>query len=359
VSAEHEQFPAKRRRGLAQRTRAWPAQVLCAAACGLAACWPSVSNASAPPEAVRLEVEANEATRSCLSGKALERSVERRLRREVFGEKAPYSLRVRFERRGESWSAALELSDAEGPLGTRELSTEARHCSALDDSLALVVALLVDTPPERDPEPEPPSAPAPQPARSPPPRRAPTPLEIPAESYAPREPLRFGVRGSALVAAGLVPGLGLGAELAFELELPRGPRVLASLEALLARERTSPGGGAKFAARRAGLELCGLGGTWGALSLEPCVGQRVGWMTAEGFDFDENLETTRLYYALVGGADARWELSGALQLSAGLRAEFPLTRDRFAERLPSGARDEVFRVAAVVGSGRIGLGARF
>ena len=321
----------------------------------------SRARAEAPRSEARLEVVRDDSTRSCLTDKALQRSVERRLRRKVFGTDAPFSLRVTFERTESAWLAALELSDADGPLGKRQLSTEARHCSALDDSLALVVALLVDTPPER--EPPPPITPheaAPEPARPARPRPArPSALEIPAESFAPREPLGFGARGSGFVAAGLVPGLGLGAEVAVEVVLPRGPRIVVSVDATLTREQSGSGGSAEFSARRAGLELCGLGGSWGTLSVEPCVGQRVGWLGASGFDFDQNLDTTRLYYAVAAGGDAALTVARALRLSAGLRSEFPLTRDRFAERLPNGEREELFRVSPVVLSARIGARVTF
>jgi hypothetical protein len=332
-----------------------------ALAAALACCGMWTTSASAEPAAneARLEIVRDDATRSCISEKALERSVERRLRRKVFGADARFSLRVAFERSDAAWLADLELSDADGPLGKRQLSTEARHCSALDDSLALVVALLVDTPPEREPSPPTTPEPSPEPARPLPPRRSPTPIQVPAESFAPREPLGFGARGSGLLAAGLIPGIALGAEVALELAFPRGPRVVASLDATVTRKREGGDGGAAFSSRRVGLELCGLGGAWGALSVEPCVGQRVGWIGAEGFDFDQNLEITRLYYSLAAGVDVGVAVTGALRVSAGLRGEFPLTRDRFSERLANGERDELFRVAPLIASTRIGLGVRF
>lgn len=335
-----------------------PNVLVSAAALALActASWTSTATAQVATSEARLEIVRDEATRSCISERALERSVERRLRRKVFGNEARFSVRLSFERSDGAWLANLELWDAEGLLGKRQLSTEARHCSALDDSLALVVALLVDTPPER--EPPTPDAPAPEPAPPPPPRRRPTPIRVPEESFAPREPLGFGVRGSALVVFGLVPGWGLGAEVAAELAFPRGPRVIAAFDATLTRDRSGSRGGAEFDARRVGLELCGLGGAWGAFSVEPCVGQRVGWLGARGFDFDRNLETTRLYYAIAAGADAGLTLGGVL-LAAGVRGEFPLTRDRFSERISGEERKELFRVAPIVASARIGIGVRF
>ena len=75
----------------------------------------------------------------------------------------------------------------------------ASHCSALDDSLALSVALLVDQPPDPEP-PASPTEPAGPPALAPPaappaPSKLPTPITSPADVSAPREPwqLRFGV----------------------------------------------------------------------------------------------------------------------------------------------------------------------
>jgi hypothetical protein len=150
---------------------------------------------------VVLSVQQGEGTEACMSSSQLQHGVEKRLKRQVFVDAAHASLRlaVIFSKTGADTEARIELGSIDGtPRGTRSLVT-ANHCSALDDSLALSVALLVDQPP--DPEPDaapPPAAPvatevAPSAPPAPPaaPLRAtrpPTPITIPAEVAAAREP---------------------------------------------------------------------------------------------------------------------------------------------------------------------------
>src|SRR6186713_2884796 len=112
----------------------------------------------------RLELAANDETRGCMGKRELEKAVERRLKRQVFREPAELLVEVRFARTESGWSAALVLFDDERrELGRRALDTAAADCSALDASLALVVALLVDSPPE-----PPPPLPPPPPEAAPP-----------------------------------------------------------------------------------------------------------------------------------------------------------------------------------------------
>src|SRR5262245_44209050 len=153
----------------------------------------------------RLELVSNDDTASCMGKQALERAVERRLRRKVFREPAELLVEVRLARRENGWSAELALfDDRKRELGRRALDTEAKDCSSLDASLALVVALLVDSPPtppapaETAPE-TPKNAPSPAP-----PRR--TSIEVPKDSFAPREPWRFVPIASVGAAVDRLPG---------------------------------------------------------------------------------------------------------------------------------------------------------
>ncbi|HEY3233369.1 MAG TPA: hypothetical protein VGJ84_01550, partial [Polyangiaceae bacterium] len=91
-----------------------------------------------------------DASPECFDQSGIQAAVEARLGRAVFvGESsADVRLELTFSvQPGGGWRAELMLSSRGGRfLGSRELSTRAEHCSALDDSLALVVALLLDIP---------------------------------------------------------------------------------------------------------------------------------------------------------------------------------------------------------------------
>lgn len=305
--------------------------------------------------AARLEVLQRRGAETCLSAGALAANVERRLGRAVFERRpAELSVRVVFEQRSGAWQARVELDDARGPLGVRELSTSAAHCSALDDSVSLVVALLVDTPPEREPAPE---APLPAPAPAP----APTPIRVPEETFAPRAALELEPVIRGLVGYGQLPELDVGAEVGLFLAAPRWPRVFVRLQVFRPREVElgARSAGAELGSERVGLELCPFGTRAGSVELWGCAGQRVGRLWAAGFGFDRNLRSNRFSYALSAGVEAAAALAGPLRASAGVRAEIPLTRDDFGVRPRGGDAVVLFRPEPFALELAIGLGGRF
>src|SRR5262245_30255859 len=95
-----------------------------------------------------LEVQKDAGTERCIEKPELAKAVEARLARPVFDVRNPPDLKVRLHLARPSpneWRGDITLLDATGnELGRRELVTKARDCSALDASVALVIALLVD-----------------------------------------------------------------------------------------------------------------------------------------------------------------------------------------------------------------------
>lgn len=303
---------------------------------------------------VALTVEHGAKTADCLEAKALERAVERRLKRRVFvaAADAQLHLRVSFARNDAGVEAKIALSNPDGAArGTRVLSTT-NHCSALDDSLALSVALLVDEPP--DPEPvvatrEAPAAVAAPPA--PPPARV---ITIPADVAAPREPwhVRFGVAAKA--GWGILPGVRPALSLQLSL-VPRGfwPILVQADGFLPTNAERDDASGARFRLFRAGLALCPVLDQTEAHGLGVCVGQQLGWIDVEGYGFDRNATEKRLSFALSAGGEGRVQLLSPVSLRAYLGAEVPLVRDRFT----SGGTNavELFELSPVGIFGEIGL----
>ncbi|HEX5098309.1 MAG TPA: hypothetical protein VFV94_02370, partial [Polyangiaceae bacterium] len=157
------------------------------------------TRAEAPAPTASLDVTREAGAESCLEASALETAVERRLERPVFvpAGRGAVGVSLHFQRRAErTFAAEVVLLDRHGAaLGRRELKTRAPHCSALDDSLALVVALLVDSPEAREQAAAPPapeSSAAPPSTAAPPAASAAAPPEttvtIPPDVAAPREP---------------------------------------------------------------------------------------------------------------------------------------------------------------------------
>ncbi len=310
-----------------------------------------------------LSVERGPGAEACLDETHVKRSVERRLKRRVFVADADASLRLRvgFTFHDGETEARIELSSIDGtPRGTRSLVTTG-HCSALDDSLALSVALLVDEPPDPvELKPTAATAEPPQLTSSPtPPLKAPVPrpqrvITIPPEVAAPREPwhVRFGAAAKA--AWGTLPSVRPAA--AFSLGIvPRdfAPVLLqgeAYWPASATRDATS---GARFHLLRAALAVCPQLGSRSAASLGLCIGQQLGWLTVEGYGFGHNSKEQRLSYALTGGGEGRLRLFPPVSIRSYWGAEVALVRDRFT----SGGRNakELFQPAPIALVGEIGV----
>jgi len=313
---------------------------------------------------VALSVQYGDGVEACLGAEQLSRSVEKRLRRKVFVEPARAQLRfvVSFERHGADTEARIDVSSMNGQKrGSRSLVTS-RHCSALDDSLALSVALLVDQPPEPEPETEPLPPPAPAittpdlPPAPPAPRvvSEPTPITIPPEVEAPREPwhVRVGAVGNAILGAlpGIQPGFALYSKL-----VPRGVTPIL-IQAEMFRRATAErdaASGARFRLFRVGLALCPTLDETSARSFSVCVGQKVGWLDVEGYGFDHAARERRLTFALTLGGEGRLRLAGPVSLRGYLGAEVPVVRDQFASAGRNASR--LFEASPVALVSEIGL----
>jgi hypothetical protein len=312
--------------------------------------------------AATLEVTRAAGAEACIDAPHLTKTVEARLKRAVFAGSgsAPLSLSVELSQRDGAWVAKVRIADHLGPLGQRELSSEARHCSALDDSLALVVALLVDTPPARDPatipSPEPVASAQPAPKAAPT-AAAPTPLVLPPDTASPREPVRFGARATGALAFGLLPGVGPGIDLAAAARFPSGLRVRVLGELFFEQSASLDNGenGGTFSALRGGSELCGFSFGPRQLSFELCGGQMLGRLAASGVGFDRNADAAQLIVSLAAGADARLPLTEDLGLVLAARAEVPLSRDRFTGRQADGTTAVIFQPAPLLGVLKFGL----
>jgi hypothetical protein len=299
---------------------------------------------------VVLSVQQGEGTEACMTFAQLQQGVEKRLKRQVFVDAAQASLRLEviFSKTGADTEARIELASVDGtPRGTRSLVTS-KHCSALDDSLALSVALLVDQPPDPEPDAAPPAAPAvsgeePPASSAPPPApqravRPPTPITIPADVAAAREPWhgRFGAVAAA--AWGVLPGIGPAVALYLKLVPPHFLPVLLQGEGFWPATAERDGSsGARFRLFRVGLALCPALYDSPVMSSSLCIGQKVGWLTVEGYGFDHDRQERRLSFALTAGGEGTLRLFAPVSLRGYLGAEVPLARDRFT----SGGRNAV------------------
>jgi hypothetical protein len=305
---------------------------------------------------VTLTVQNGPGTGECMTMASLRRSVEKRLRRKVFVEpnQAELKLDVSFAKQDTLTEARISIASADGtPRGSRSLTT-AQHCSSLDDSLALSVALLVDQPPEPEP-PQPLAAPTPPAPTSQPARRAPpTVIAIPEDVAAPREPWHFRVGVAAATAFRVLPSVAPSVMLRLTVMPPHFVPLTLDGEAFASStaERDAASG-AKFRLLRAGLRACPevLGG--GARVFAICAGQKAAWITVDGYGFDRSASDRSLSLSLTLGGEARLELFAPISARGYLGAEVPLVRDRFASA--GRGATELFRASPLAAAGEIGL----
>ena len=312
---------------------------------------------------VSLRVERDASAEQCVAGAALERAVEARLGRAVFTDEAqaPLLIRLTLARHGQGqWAANLALEASDGrPLGERQITSRGAHCSVLDESLALVVALLVDAPLAAQVEKEARAAQSPSSAtgamlQSPPAAKAAT-ILVPADTHAPRAPWRVELAAEALASFALLPSGALGFELGLGAKPPQAPALRWFAGVYQPRRvEVSPSSGARFTLSYLGLEVCPIEAHFGSLRGAACLGQTVGTLHASATGFDENSSTRRLYFALVTRVELVLPLSERLGVRVDARAEAPLSRTEFVYAAAEGGERRLFQggaVAAVLGAG--------
>jgi hypothetical protein len=252
------------------------------------------------PARVSLDYTRDDGARSCLARDELVSAVEMRLGRPVFVDAAQADLivEVRARRTGRRFVVDVGMFDrGHVALGERQLSTHAPHCSALDDSLALVLSLAADAPPPQ------PASPPEQALASSAPPFVPTTITIPASTHAPRLGARFEPSLGVGLIVGPMPGVAAGLELG--LTVRSGAFWPVSLHAAGWWPRTHDAGaerGARFSAKSLQVGVCPWEGSLGQLPLRACVLQWFGRITARGFGFDEDQQSE--HWAVAFGAGA-------------------------------------------------------
>jgi hypothetical protein len=338
--------------------------------------WPSLALAGpAAQKRAAFHFNGPPDTDGCITSEALAGAVAERLKRPVFvpDDEADVVIEARVEQRKvpRKWHARILLTTPTGAvLGTREIESPEASCRSLDESLVLVIALLIDPdaalglppsgPPEAPPAPpEPPREVPSTPPAPPNPNEKPLPPRSGARPprAAPSLPWRFQGEGGVVLALGLLPGLGVGATLRATLIPPRFWAIQVEgtywPEHKLAVDEV--GGG--FSLAYAGLSLCPLEVGSRLLHGNGCAGMKVGGFMAHGFGFDQpNTQNSLLVNASLEGRVRYRPTKAPVVASLGLGLSVPLTRLRFFYQLPDGSTREVFRLSQTIGTLDAGIG---
>jgi hypothetical protein len=286
----------------------------------------------------------------CLGAKALARAVETYLERPIFSSLNPeIRLDVRAEQAQPSGYRAIITivrTDSGEVLGTRELTVEGRTCSALNEPLKLVVALMVDGEPgtlatRRKPE----AAPPPD-------------VAVP-EAAREASPAVFHAETSVLGQAVLLPRPGPGLAFALGWDFSRVLGARAELGAFLptAAQVAAPAS-ADVSLLYAGLGVCPGFDVDARLRLQACALGLVASSDVAPRGMDENRRSSSTMFGASLGLHGTTRLAGNIGATASLRGlAFP-SSPRFIYRLDGTAR-ELFRPGPLSAVASLGLSVRF
>ena len=311
----------------------------------------------------------------CVSAEELAAAVESRLNRKVFaGEGQPDLLiegEVERAAKPPAWRARIRTFDGAGVyLGERELTESGESCRALDDELALVVALIIDPDAAKSARAAPPApaaepsaatsklAPTSSPPSTPTARTSsPTALVTGAVASAPGAPWRFGLDASGVAALGLLPSWGFGARVAASATAPSSRWALEIAGTVFGEEETTvPAGGSRFFFWSAGAGLCPR-----LTSMVAACGElAAGRLRAQGFGFDQNQEPVEP--RLDAGVEVRLEkrFTPGIHGLVAVGGWAALVRPRFVYRpAPTAPNALLYQPSAVAGTLRIGGGVDF
>ncbi|XXX73840.1 hypothetical protein WMF30_39960 [Sorangium sp. So ce134] len=307
---------------------------------------------------------------ACVGGRALAQAVEARLGRAalVSAARADLTIEGRIEPGGSGgWRAVLAVADADGALlGTREIATASPRCGAIDEELALAIALMIDPGARLSPgAPAPPAAPAPPPAPSP----APAPsqpqvivqrvlIPVPPPAPPPPAPWRVEVGAGPLFGLGLLPSPGVAAAIRARLTPPRLWSFEVGGAVWFPNEATTGASSTRFSWGEGFVSACPVS-LGSATRLSACAGARLGALRVSGLGFGVDRADERL---TAGGAlDVRLtrRLVGPVTAGGGVGLIVPLVRDRFFYIDAQGQNREVFQMAPLAGTADVLLGVDF
>lgn len=302
--------------------------------------------AAAQASGTALEWTRGDGAEDCIGADTLRAEVEARLGRSVFAAGSPLVVLGRIAGVDRGFRVEIALSFRGTVVGRRVLESDRARCRALDDSLALMIALLVETADEAVAEAG--LAPASSVREA-----APTPGE-PRPIHVPRLDESALMRDAADPPAGSAPSvaMGVGAWLAADalpglcaamhaaLELLFDPLSLRIEGAYVPESGLSITEGrlARLALGWGGLSACLDAVVIPWLGLGGCAGLRGGALTGAGLGFEVSRQGVMPWLAITASARARLFAFEPLAVEIAIGLEVPLLRDRFVVELAEAQR---------------------
>jgi hypothetical protein len=234
------------------------------------------------------------------------------------------------------WLAQIDLQDNDGKsLGHRELLSRGESCTSINESLALIVSLMVDVTRERLQQQPPPIA------------------RAEAKSLWRSDLLLL---GSASVGQprGLLEGITLAGEFG-----PRRNWLFAMRATAWAPKQTGDAAaGAKFWVDTAEADLCGAAKSFSRLDHTFCLGPAFGILHTRAAGFDVNRAETSLVADLVARVSATWWGTPFFGVRIGLGAGVPLAQREYYATQSDGSKMRLISRAWLVPSADLGIALR-
>jgi hypothetical protein len=307
-----------------------------------------------------------EGAESCIGTQDLAQAVEQRLQRKVFvsAAEADVSVEGHVSRVGARWRAVLTIRDSNGALlGTRELDSAEKNCSALDEGLAFVVSVLIDPDAElrqkSEDEKREPAVIAPEPTPRVVVRKERVLVPVPVEQK-PRK--TWGVEAGLGVAAGvgLLPNASVGVMTAIVIDPPF-PLALFLTGALwraqsVDAERSAD---AKISLAHGGAALCPLTLRSDRIVYRLCAGALFGTLQSQGEGFDIELSNEKLVAHAFLPNRVTLRLAGPLAATAGVAPLVPIAKTELTYRSSDGRSHTLFEPSPIAVTADLGLAVVF
>jgi hypothetical protein len=322
---------------------------------------PASAFASAERVFAKLDWHRTEVASECLEASVLTAGVEARLQRKVFVLESQADIKIHVSLDAPSpgnWTASIDLDDRnDKPLGHRELTIRGEHCSALDESLALMVALMVDVTREsvqsEAAESTPPAPSTKQPNLPP---------STQPELDSPRlvtSALRYRMYLLGSLRNGQLPGLGRGITLKGELSSKDGWAALLSLALWPTREQSEDGLGARFWLATAEANACGSLGSSRSHDVSMCAGYQAGLLNSRAFGFEVNEHKQTFIQDVTLRLCGTWWATASYGLHGTLGVALPLMQDEFFGTREDGTRIRLLSRASIIPLADLGLSVHF
>ncbi|HEY5955334.1 MAG TPA: hypothetical protein VIV60_02225 [Polyangiaceae bacterium] len=288
---------------------------------------------------------------NCVPADELVAAVETRLERHPFVTHPSPDLFVHidFTRVGNQWSARIDMRSITGQsLGGRSIESQARDCSEMNDSLALVLALMIDLT-RKEVESK-------TPARKP---EDSTEVLVPSDAAELRTWSQV-LTASLLSTVGQLPSIGWGGRVATQLRHRSGISAELGVAAVVPSTwNDDRGAHASFNWFAADIGVCaGLLGR-GRSELAVCAGSQVSFERAEGSGYRVShvqSVTSPLPFIKL---ESNYELVRSLGFHLAFAALAPLVRDRFYATRADGAETTIHSTSPIVAQLEAGLSLGF